>query len=59
MSTHSFRKYFATQMYVNNNYDIVLVKELLQHGSVKTTQDYISLNRETVEKALREHIHII
>ena len=59
ISTHSFRKYFATQVYVNNNYDIMLVKELLQHSSVRTTQRYITMNRETVEKALREHVYII
>mgnify|MGYP004522594399 CR=1 FL=1 len=35
------------------------IKELLQHSSVKTTQHYISLNREIVEKALRQHIRII
>lgn len=59
VSTHSFRKYFATQVYINNNYDIMLVKELLQHSSVRTTQRYITMNRETVEKALREHVYII
>ena len=59
ISTHSFRKYFATQVYINNNYDIMLVKELLQHSSVRTTQRYITMNRETIEKALREHVYII
>jgi len=31
ISTHSFRKYFATQIYINNNYNIALVRQLLQH----------------------------
>jgi len=29
VSTHSFRKYFATQIYLNNNCNIALVKELI------------------------------
>lgn len=33
ISTHSFRKYFATQIY-----NIALVKELLQHSTVATTE---------------------
>ena len=44
ISTHSFRKYFATQIYINNNYNVALVKELLQHSDLKTTQKYISIN---------------
>ena len=38
ISTHSFRKYFVTSIYVNNNYNIELVRVLLQHSSVATTQ---------------------
>lgn len=33
VSTHSFRKYFFTSIYVNNNYNIELVRVLLQHSS--------------------------
>ena len=29
ISTHSFRKYFATQIYINNGYNIELVRQLL------------------------------
>ena len=38
ISTHSFRKYFATHIYINNNYNVALVRELLQHSDLKTTQ---------------------
>ena len=31
LGTHAFRKFFAQSIYENNNFDIVLVKELLQH----------------------------
>ncbi len=33
IGSHSFRKYFATSIYVNNHYDINLVRVLLQHSS--------------------------
>ena len=43
ISTHSFRKYFATDVYLNNQYNIELVRTLLQHSSVVTTQRYIGI----------------
>lgn len=59
ISTHSFRKYFATQIYINNNYNIVLVKELLQHSSVAITQKYIGINSKEIEEALSKHIQLL
>ena len=59
ISTHSFRKYFATQIYINNNYNVALVRELLQHSDLKTTQKYINIGTETVEKALNNHIQLL
>lgn len=56
ISTHSFRKYFATNIYVNNNYNIVLVKELLQHSSVAITQKYIGISSKEIENALKNNI---
>ena len=41
ISTHSFRKWYATEIYKANGYDIVLVQRLLQHSSAATTQRYI------------------
>lgn len=58
ISTHSFRKYFATNIYVNNNYNIMLVKELLQHTEVKTTQRYIGVSSKEVEMALQGHVRL-
>lgn len=57
ISSHSFRKYGATSIY-NQEKDIFLVKELLQHHSVQTTQKYINLSRDAVEKALQKHIKL-
>lgn len=56
VSTHSFRKFFAQKIYENNNYDIVLVKELLQHSSVAITQRYVGVGSKRIEDALRNHI---
>ena len=38
ISTHSFRKWYATEIYKNNGYDIALVQRLLQHSSATVTQ---------------------
>lgn len=56
ISTHSFRKYFATQIYINNNYNVKLVSELLQHSSVAITQKYIGIQQKDLEVALQNHI---
>lgn len=58
ISTHSFRKFFATQIYINNNYDIALVCKLLQHASVQTTQKYIGISDKKIEEALENHIFL-
>lgn len=59
IGSHSFRKYFATSIYVNNNYDINLVRVLLQHSSTVTTQRYIGLQSHEIEDALQKHIKLI
>ena len=58
ISSHSFRKYFATAIYVENNYNIELTRELLQHSSVTTTQRYIGIGQKDLEKALHNHVRI-
>lgn len=53
VSTHSFRKTFATTVYTDSNYDIVLVQKLLQHSNASTTQRYIGISSKRVEEALQ------
>lgn len=53
VSTHSFRKTFATMIYNDSGYNLELVKELLQHSSSVTTQRYIGINSKQVENALQ------
>ena len=59
ISTHSFRKYFATSIYENSGKDIALVQRLLQHTSAATTQRYIGIEPERIEKALQNHIKLV
>ncbi len=59
IGTHSFRKFFATEIYKNNDFNIVLVQQLLQHSSVAITQRYIGISSEMQEKALQEHINLL
>lgn len=59
VSTHSFRKYFATDIYVRSDYNIELVRVLLQHTSVITTQRYIGIQAKEIEAALQEHVKIV
>ena len=59
IGTHSFRKYFASDVYESNNHDIELVRELLQHSSTATTQRYIKRSAKRVEDAIQKHIFIV
>lgn len=59
IGTHSFRKFFATQVYTNNGYNIELVRTLLQHSNSAITQRYIGIQQKDVEDALNKHIQLI
>ena len=54
VSTHSFRKLYATTQYENSNNNIELVKELLNHTSIATTQKYIRVSQQAIDKASEE-----
>ncbi len=57
IGTHSFRKYFATRAY-NQNHNIELVRRLLQHSYVSTTQRYIGISDAEIEDTLQSIINI-
>ena len=59
ISTHSFRKWYATEIYRNNGYDIALVQRLLQHSSASTTQHYIGIEPQRIEKAIEGHAELL
>ena len=59
ISTHSFRKWYATEIYKANGYDIALVQRLLQHASAATTQRYIGIEPQRIERAIESHAQLI
>ena len=59
IGTHSFRKWYATEIYNANGYDIALVQRLLQHSSAQTTQHYIGIEPERVEQAIADHVNLL
>ena len=59
ISTHSFRKWYATEIYKNNGYDIALVQRLLQHSSAAVTQRYIGIEAQKIEKAIENHANLL
>ena len=59
ISTHSLRKFYATDIYVKNGYDIALVQRLLQHSSAAVTQRYIGIEPQRIEKAIEGHAELI
>lgn len=59
IGTHSFRKWYATEIYKANGYDIALVQRLLQHSSAATTQHYIGIESQRVEQAIQDHALLI
>ena len=58
IGSHSFRKAFATNVYVNNHYNIELVRVLLQHSSVTVTQRYIGIGSKELEDAIEKNISL-
>ena len=58
ISTHSFRKFYATEIYVNSGYNIALVQHLLQHSSAAVTQRYIGIQTQELEKAIEGHLQL-
>jgi integrase len=59
VSTHSFRKWYATEIYNNNGFDIALVQRLLQHSSASTTQRYIGIEPQKIETAIQNHAQLL
>lgn len=54
VSTHSFRKFYAMQVYEKNNSDVELVKSLLNHSSISITERYLKLDKDKINNASKE-----
>ena len=59
ISTHSFRKWYATEIYKDSGYDIALVQRLLQHSSASVTQRYIGIEPQRIESAIQNHAKLL
>lgn len=59
VGTHSFRKAFAMSAYQKSGYSVVLVKELLQHSDLRSTQCYIGVDSKEAEKVLQGVVNIV
>ena len=59
VSTHSFRKMSAYNIYQLTNFDIVATQEFLQHASPTTTQIYLKIGSNRLEKALNENVNLL
>ena len=59
ISTHSFRKWYATEIYKDSGFDIALVQRLLQHSSASVTQRYIGIEPRRIEQAIEGHARLI
>ena len=59
VGTHSFRKWYATEIYKQNGYDITLVQRLLQHSSAAITQRYIGIEPQRIEQAIQNHAQLL
>lgn len=59
VGSHSFRKWYATEIYNSNGYDITLVQRLLQHSSASITQAYIGIESQKIENAIVNHTKLL
>ncbi|HYE83319.1 MAG TPA: tyrosine-type recombinase/integrase [Clostridia bacterium] len=58
IGTHSFRKFFCTEIYNNSSYNIDLCRILMQHSTSAVTQRYIGIQPQLIEQALANHIKL-
>lgn len=59
VSTHSFRKFYANEIFNRSGQNIELVRALLQHSSITITQKYIGVSSKEIEEAISNHIYIV
>lgn len=59
VSTHSFRKFYAMRLYEDNDCNYEIVRELLNHSNITTTQRYLGLSKEDIEQASKKHNYML
>lgn len=55
VSSHSFRKYYATSIF-NQTGSLLIIQRLLQHSSLQVTSKYLNVESKEVEQAIQNHI---
>lgn len=58
IGTHSLRKFYCTELYNNNNFNIELCRQLMLHSSVNVTMRYIGIQPKEIENAISKHIKL-
>lgn len=58
-STHSLRKMAANTLFEASGHDIEVVREFLNHSSVKITQTYIKRSPEQMERAINKMVYLV
>lgn len=58
-STHSLRKLAANTLYEQSNHDIEIVREFLNHSSVRVTQAYLRRSDAQMENAINNMVNIV
>jgi len=58
ISTHSFRKCAGMRMYKKSGNNIELTRKFLNHSSVNTTQRYLGVNDEEINKIIKDNYKI-
>lgn len=60
IGTHSFRKKFCMDIFSNSDPNIggnlLLIKQLLQHANLASTERYLSVSSRQIEHALETHV---
>ena len=59
VSTHSLRKMAANSLFEASGHDIEIVREFLNHSSVRTTQTYLKRSDAQMERAINQMINIV
>lgn len=59
ISTHSWRKVFATEIYEKSGKDLNMTRLLMNHSSGATTLRYLGVQEAAVEEVLRNHVKLI
>lgn len=55
VSTHSARKFFATQMYQKSENDLIAVQKMLNHCNTSITEKYINTKQEKINRLTSNH----